>query len=214
MRVRDLVQAVTTGDFDRIDVYTAQLDIDAFIAEQTRGTAHDRGIDAAALVERKETDLRLQQLYARQLQRSLTSVKMPDFLRQFLADVWSQAVMPRSARDGNAERATRMRQLGRSLVMSVQPKGPADRQDFLRELPNLMRGLNEGLRPDPLAGVAAQGLLRRPAAHAESLKGPGHRWRWRPTCCSSSSMRLRRRRPPRPTCNAPGPTFRAGAGNG
>ena len=172
VRVRDLVQAVTTGDFDRIDVYTAQLDqLDAFIAEQTRELLTTESIDAAALVERKETDLRLQQLYARQLQQSLTSVKMPDFLRQFLADVWSQAVM-QSARDGNAERATRMRQLGRSLVMSVQPKGPAGRQDFLRELPNLMRGLNEGLDlirwPESPRKDFFAALL---PAHAESLKG-------------------------------------------
>lgn len=170
--VRDLVQDVAQGDFDRMDVYTAKLDaLEAFIAEQTRNTLKAAG-DAAAVVERRETDLRLQQRYALQLQQQLAKVPMQDFLRNFLAQVWSQAIVLAS-REGAPERALRLRQLGRALVMSVQPKGgTAARADFLRELPNLMRTLNEGLDlirwPDAPRKDFFGALL---PAHAESLKG-------------------------------------------
>ena len=170
--VRDLVQDVTSGDFDRMDVYTAKLDeLEAFIQEQTRDTLKAAG-DAAAVVERRETDLRLQQRYALQLQQQLAKVPMQDFLRNFLAQVWSQAIVLAS-REGAPERALRLRQLGRTLVMSVQPKGgTAARADFLRELPNLMRTLNEGLDlirwPDAPRKDFFGALL---PAHAESLKG-------------------------------------------
>lgn len=170
--VRDLVQDVTQGDFDRMDVYTAKLDaLEAFIAEQTRNTLKASG-DAAAVVERRETDLRLQQRYALQLQQQLAKVPMQEFLRSFLAGVWSQAIVLAS-REGAPERALRLRTLGRSLVMSVQPKGgTAARADFLRELPNLMRTLNEGLDlirwPDGPRKDFFGALL---PAHAESLKG-------------------------------------------
>lgn len=170
--VRDLVQDVAQGDFDRMDVYTAKLDeLEAFIAEQTRNTLKASG-DAAAVVERRETDLRLQQRYALQLQQQLAKVPMQDFLRAFLSQVWSQAIVLAS-REGAPERALRLRQLGRSLVMSVQPKGgTAARADFLRELPNLMRTLNEGMDlirwPDAPRKDFFGALL---PAHAESLKG-------------------------------------------
>ncbi|MFG6430471.1 DUF1631 family protein [Roseateles sp. LYH14W] len=170
--VRDLVQDVAQGDFDRMDVYTAKLDeLETFIADQSRQTLKASG-DAAAVVERRETDLRLQQRYALQLQQQLSKVPMQEFLRSFLAGVWSQAIVLAS-REGAPERALRLRTLGRSLVMSVQPKGgTAARADFLRELPNLMRTLNEGLDlirwPDGPRKDFFGALL---PAHAESLKG-------------------------------------------
>lgn len=170
--VRDLVEDVAAGDFDRMDVYTAKLDaLESFIADQSRDTLKAAG-DAAAVVERRETDLRLQQRYALQLQQQLARVPMQDFLRNFLAQVWSQAIVLAS-REGAPERALRLRTLGRSLVMSVQPKGgTAARAEFLRELPTLMRTLNEGMDlirwPDgPRKDFF--GLLL--PAHAESLKG-------------------------------------------
>lgn len=170
--VRDLVQDVAQGDFDRMDVYTAKLDeLETFIAEQARTALKATG-DAAAVVERRETDLRLQQRYALQLQQQLAKVPMQEFLRSFLSGVWSQAIVLAS-REGAPERALRLRTLGRGLVMSVQPKGGTTaRADFLRELPNLMRTLNEGLDlirwPDSPRKDFFGALL---PAHAESLKG-------------------------------------------
>ena len=67
----------------------------------------------------------------------------------------------------------RLRNAGRELVMSVQPKGtPAHRQVFLRQLPQLMKDLNTGLDrigcPDEVRHKFFGQLL---PAHAESLKG-------------------------------------------
>ncbi|OYU74054.1 MAG: hypothetical protein CFE45_35735, partial [Burkholderiales bacterium PBB5] len=69
--------------------------------------------------------------------------------------------------------AQRMRQAGRDLVLSVQPKGtPLLRQQFLRQLPQLMKDLNHGLDrigcPDEERRNFFAQLL---PAHAESLKG-------------------------------------------
>jgi hypothetical protein len=177
--VRELVHEVATGDFERMDVYEAKLDaLEHFIATQSARSLQ-AGSDAAALVERKETDLRLQQRYMQQLQAALAPVAMPDFLRDFLAQVWSQAIVlaGRSGGGGSSgdEREQRLRQTGRDLVMSVQPKGgTAQRQAFLAALPGLMRTLNEGLDliawPEPARKAFFGALL---PAHAESLKGQG-----------------------------------------
>lgn len=178
--VRELVQEVASGDFDRMDVYESKLDtLERFIQEQVTGSLKAQGDagqvgDLADLLDRKEVDLRLQQRYTQQLQAALAAVPMQDFLRDFLAQVWSQAIVL-AARDprGAADRNQRFRQLGRDLVMSVQPKGgTAQRQAFLGQLPTLMRTLGEGL--DLIAWPEAArkdffGALL--PAHAESLKG-------------------------------------------
>jgi uncharacterized membrane protein YgcG len=172
--VRELVQEVANGDFDRMDVYESKLDaLEQFIADQVGKALSQQG-DAATLLARKEVDLRLQQLYSKQLQSALTAVAMPDFIRDFLAQTWSQAIVLVS-RDAAStpERALRIRQFGRDLVMSVQPKaGTAQRQVFLGALPKLMQTLNEGLDliawPESARNAFFGQLL---PAHAESLKG-------------------------------------------
>ncbi|MCV2366670.1 DUF1631 domain-containing protein [Roseateles oligotrophus] len=172
--VQELVHEVANGDFDRMDVYERKLDtLEQFIAEQIGNALTQQG-DAATLLARKEVDLRLQQRYSQQLQTALVAVPMPDFIRDFLAQAWSQAIILVS-RDATStpERTQRIRQFGRDLVMSVQPKsGTAQRQVFLGQLPKLMQTLNEGL--DLIAWPEEQrkaffGQLL--PAHAESLKG-------------------------------------------
>ena len=103
--VRDLVQEVAQGDFDRMDVYTAKLDaLEAFIAEETRNTLKASG-DAAAVVERRETDLRLQQRYALQLQQLLAKradagvpAQLPGPAYGARPSCWPRAKVRRSAR--------------------------------------------------------------------------------------------------------------------
>lgn len=173
--VRSLVQDVANGDFDRMDVYERKLDeLEAFIAEQSAAALREQG-DAATLVARKEVDLRLQQRYMQQLQAALAPVAMDDFLRAFLAQVWSQAIVRAARDDGPPERAQRLRQAGRDLVMSVQPKsGSAQRQAFLAQLPPLMRTLNEGLDLIAWPEAARKAFFGQLLpAHAESLKGQG-----------------------------------------
>ncbi len=171
-RVRELVQEIVDGDFDQIELYGAKLAaLEGFIAEQTHQEVQSQG--AAATLGSKESELRLQQRYMLQLQASLTPLQLPDYLRSFLSQVWSQALVLAVSRDGAAsDRAQRYRRVGRDLVMSIQPKGsPALRKKFLMQLPPLMKDLNEGLAlvgwPEPAQREFFGKLL---PAHAESLK--------------------------------------------
>ncbi|MDH0868046.1 DUF1631 family protein [Mitsuaria sp. GD03876] len=172
--VRELVQDVVSGDFDRMDLYESKLDqLEHFIQEQTAQTLKAQG-DTAALLERKETELRLQRRYMQQLQQAMASVDMRDFLRDFLTQTWSEVLVHASRHpDLDAALVERLRQMGRDLVLSVQPKTtPQQRQGFLASLPVLMRTLNEGLDlirwPEPARKKFFAELL---PAHAESLKG-------------------------------------------
>jgi hypothetical protein len=72
---------------------------------------------------------------------------MDDFLRQFLTQVWSQAIIQAHANHGeHGETTQRCRAVGRDLVLSIQPKStPTERKRFLMLLPQLMKDLNEGL---------------------------------------------------------------------
>ncbi len=172
--VRELVQEIVEGDFDQIEVYEHKLGrLEAFIVEQAR-TELQAQDGAAAMLEERETDLRLQQRYAQQLLALLKPVPVPDFVRDFVAQVWSQAMMRADRLDGpDSARAQRLRHAARELVMSVQPKGsPEQRKAFLMTLPVLMKELNEGMDLigwDDAARKAFFGRLL--PAHAESLKG-------------------------------------------
>ncbi len=172
--VRDLVQEIVEGDFDQMDVYSAKLsELEQFIAQQAKQDVQSNA-QAATLVDSKESDLRVQQRYMLQLQAALSSLSMQDYLRDFLAQVWSQALAFATKRDGpQSEMVQRLKRVGRDLVMSVQPKGsPAMRKKFLMQLPALMKDLNEGMClvgwPDMAQKEFFSKLL---PAHAESLKG-------------------------------------------
>jgi len=173
-RVASLVQEVVDGDFEQISLYEQKLHaLEAFIAAQSQAQVQALG-SADALLARKETQLRLQHRYAQELEGALQGLPVPDYLRQFLATTWSQAMASAAADDGPDSALTqRLREAGRELVMSVQPKGtPAHRQVFLRKLPQLMKDLNLGLDrircPDETRRAFFAQLL---PAHAESLRG-------------------------------------------
>ncbi|MBC7735251.1 MAG: DUF1631 family protein [Bacteriovorax sp.] len=172
-RVRELVQEIVEGDFDQIDLYSAKLAaLESFIGEQTRVEVQEKG--AVSTLNTKESELRLQQRYMLQLQAALAPLSLPPYLRGFLPQVWSQALVLAVSRDGpDSDRAQRYRRVGRDVVMSVQPKGsPALRKKFLMQLPSLMKDLNEGLQligwPESAQREFFGQLL---PAHAESLKG-------------------------------------------
>lgn len=173
--VRDLVQEIVSGDFDQMEVYEGRLvDLEAFIDEQTRREVSEAaGAGAPALLDTKEDELRLQQRYMQQLQVALAAVAMPHFLRDFLTQVWSQAIVLAVRQNPDPAAGMRMRRAARELVMSLQPKGaPAQRKAFLIGLPQLMKDLSEGLAligwPES-AKKAFFGQLM--PAHAESLRG-------------------------------------------
>ncbi len=173
-QVTALVQEVVDGEFDQVAVYEQKLQaLEGFIGAQAQAELHALG-DADAVLARKEQQLRIQQRFAHELEGALKGLPVPDYLRAFLAGTWSQVIASVAADDGADGAVTqRMRQAGRDLVMSVQPKGtPVQRQLFLRQLPQLMKDLNVGLDrihcPDATRRDFFAQLL---PAHAESLKG-------------------------------------------
>ena len=109
-----------------------------------------------------------------QLQRRWRRCTLPDYLQEFLAQVWSQALVLAVRRDGaDSDRAKRYRRVGVDLVMSIQPKGsPTLRKKFLMQLPPLMKDLNEGMKLIGWPETAQKEFFGKLLpAHAESLKG-------------------------------------------
>jgi hypothetical protein len=172
-RVRKLVDEIVEGDFDQIEIYAAKVaDLEKFIADQSEGIVEKTG--AAVVLDAKESELRIQQRYMLQLQSSLSPLSLPAYLQDFVAQVWSQALVLAVRRDGaDSDRAKRYRRVGVDLVMSIQPKGsPAFRKKFLMQLPPLMKDLNEGMKLIGWPEAAQKEFFGKLLpAHAESLKG-------------------------------------------
>ncbi len=173
-RVRDLVQEIIEGDFDQVDVYAAKLTLlEAFIEQQNEDDVQSHG-EAVSVLDGKESELRVQQRYMHQLQTTLSPLVPQDYLRDFLAQVWSQALALAIRRDGpTAERTQRLRRAATDLVMSVQPKGtPTLRKAFLMQLPGLMKALHEGMGMIGWPEAAQKEFFGKLLpAHAESLNG-------------------------------------------
>ncbi|HUO94588.1 MAG TPA: DUF1631 family protein, partial [Steroidobacteraceae bacterium] len=171
-RVSQLVQEIVEGDFDQVDLYAEKLrELERFIHEQTEGVVEQTG--AATTLANKESELRIQQRYMLQLQGALNPLELPAYLSEFLAQVWTQALMTAVRQDGpDSDRAKRFRRVGRDIVMSVQPKGsPALRKKFLMQLPPLMKDLNEGMQLIGWPEAAQREFFGKLLpAHAESLK--------------------------------------------
>lgn len=172
-KVRSLVQEVAEGDFDRIEIYEQKLAaLETYTTELASG--NDQGQrEAATLLSEKEDQQRLRELYAQRIAGELKDLDAPLFLREFLAGVWSQALLRASEQGGpTSALAQRLRNAGRELFLSVQPKATAQhRKAFLAELPKLMQDLTEGM--NLIAWPEAQrraffGQLM--PCHAEALK--------------------------------------------
>ncbi len=171
--VRELVDEIVSGDFEQIEVYEEKLDrLEAYIAEQAQRDAEPADSPGAVLNQR-ERDLVVQQRYMQHLNTALLQVPMDDFLRQFLTQVWPQAIIHAHSTLGeNADLTQRFRAVGRDLILSVQPKGtPVERKRFLMMLPQLMKDLNEGLALIGWPEEAKKGFMSRLLpAHSDSLK--------------------------------------------
>ena len=173
-RVRELVQEIIEGDFDQVEVYAAKLTLlEAFIEQQNEKDVQSHG-EAVSVLDGKESELRVQQRYMHQLQTTLSPLVSQDYLRDFLAQVWSQVLALAIRRDGpDAERTQRLRRAATDLVMSVQPKGtPPLRKAFLMQLPGLMKALHEGMAMVGWPEAAQKEFFAKLLpAHAESLNG-------------------------------------------
>jgi hypothetical protein len=172
--VKELVQEIVEGDFDQIQLYDQKLEsLELFVVDQNRREVQRQG-KADEVLAHKENQLRLQQRYAAQLRHGLQDVPAPDFLRDFVSSVWSQAVMKTAINDGHdSPSVARLRLAGRDLLMSVQPKGsPTQRKAFLIALPTMMKTINAGMDMIEWPEVARKDFFGKLLpAHAESLKG-------------------------------------------
>ncbi|MFN3885424.1 MAG: DUF1631 family protein [Aquabacterium sp.] len=176
-QVTALVDDIVEGDFDRIALYEVKLaELERHVeAGHARESAEHAAVQA--LLSGKEADLRVQQRYMQALRRELAEVTLPDFVRDFLTQIWSQVQVMASVRDGaDSLLAARMRKAGHELALSVQPKGsPALRKAFLMTLPQLMKDLTEGLALIQWPEEAKQAFFSQLLpAHAESLKQTPH----------------------------------------
>ena len=174
-KVRTLVQEVVDGDFEQIDLYEQQLlALEAFIKAQSSLDSETPG-QAAELLSQKEDEQRLRQLYAERLDGDLKALAGPQFVRDFISQVWSQVLLRANASAGSDGVLTqRLRRAGRELFMSVRPLATAaHRKTFLAELPKLMQALTEGMNligwPEAERRAFFGQLM---PAHAEALKSP------------------------------------------
>lgn len=172
-KVRDLVHEVVEGEFDQIEIYETKLAaLEAHAAELAREDVAARG-EAEALLARKEDEIRLQAHYAQRLHGELQTLAAPEFVRDFVAQVWSQVLLKAAEKDGaQGALVKKLRDAGRELFMSVQPKtSPVQRKAFIAELPKLMQSLNDGMDligwPEAAKRAFFGQLL---PAHAEALK--------------------------------------------
>ncbi|MCZ2439964.1 MAG: DUF1631 domain-containing protein [Burkholderiales bacterium] len=173
-KVRDLVQEIVKGDFDQIETYSVRLAaLEAFVAEQARRAVDAQHAGATALLQQREQSLRLSQHYEQRLDQELQPLAAPAFVRDFVSRVWSRVILKAAEREGvTSERVRALRQTGRELFMSVQPKAtPAQRQAFMAELPKMVQQINEGLNmigwPEERRRRFFGELM---PAHAEALK--------------------------------------------
>ncbi len=177
-RITALVNEIVQGNFDRMDTYGPMLsELESFMDSENAREASEHAA-VAAMLNGKEADLRVHQRYMQILKRELTDVAMPDFLREFLLQIWSQVQVMAAARDGaQSPFFERMKAAGHSLALSLQPKGhPQLRKAFLLKLPQLMKDLNEGLGLIQWPEKAKQAFFAQLLpAHAECLKAaPQH----------------------------------------
>ncbi|MEY4765021.1 MAG: hypothetical protein RI907_1694 [Pseudomonadota bacterium] len=177
-QVTSLVDDVVEGDFEQIELFEGKLaELEAFVDAENQREAQEHA-QVAELLQRKEADLKVQQRFRQVLQKELHDLEMPEFLRSFLLDVWTQVQVMVAARDGaDSPHVDRMRRVAHELVVSVQPKGnPELRKAFLQTLPGLMKTLNEGLALIQWPEEAKQAFFGQLLpTHAECLKAaPTH----------------------------------------
>jgi hypothetical protein len=172
-KVTALVSEIVDGDFDQIKLYEQKLtELEQFVELQTVKEVEDNAA-VAALLSGREADLRVQQRYMHKVQKELADLEIPEFVKTFLSQIWTQVQVMVVARHGpESEPVKRMKQAANTLVMSVQPKGhPSLRAAFLKQLPQLMKDLNEGMEMIQWAAQAKQDFFSQLLPlHAEALK--------------------------------------------
>ncbi len=145
-RVQALVSEIVDGDFDQVPLYAKKLgELEQFIA--ARAQAEFESSPAAATLQAKEAEWEIAQRFGGRLHEAFEHLAMPGYLKEFLAGVWSRAIVA-AARDdgGDRTREKRYRRAAFDLVASIQPKRTTEqRSQFLAGLRGLTATLDEGL---------------------------------------------------------------------
>jgi hypothetical protein len=175
-KMRDLIREISSNEVDEIDPYEAKVcELETFVSDLAQRPAGPEQNHFADLLAHKESELQVQQRYMLQLHSSLKQINIPAYLRDFLSQVWSQAIVLADREAGpDDERSKNTRRTARELIMSVQPKGSPDlRKEFIKRLPGLMKNLKEGLAmigwPDEARDSFIAVLL---ATHSVALNQP------------------------------------------
>ena len=145
-RAAEVVDGIVEGEFEKLELYSQKLEeLESYAAELAATELRKTG--AVETLEEKEGQLRIQQRFMMSLHAELKPTPLPTYLCEFLAHVWSQAIVLASRQYGeNSADARRVRRTGWQLAMSVQPKGAASlRKRFVGALPSLMRDIQEGI---------------------------------------------------------------------
>jgi hypothetical protein len=146
VRVNALVTQIVEGDFDQVPLYAKKLgELEQFVAANAR--AAFESTPAAATLQAKEAAWQATQVFSGRLHEAYESLPIPDYLKEFLAGVWSQAIVAAAqADDADPAREKRFRRAAFHLVASIQPKRSAEeRKEFLAGLRGLTGTLDEGL---------------------------------------------------------------------
>ena len=145
-RVNALVTEIVEGDFDQVPLYARKLgELEQFIAAEAR--TEFESSPAAATLQAKEAEWQLAQRFGGRLQEAFEPLPVPTYLKEFLAGVWSRAIVA-AAQDAEADpvREKRFRRAAFYLAFSVQPKRSIEqRNQFLAGLRGLTATLDEGL---------------------------------------------------------------------
>ena len=146
VRVNALVTEIVEGDFDQVPLYVRKLgELEDFVAATSR--AEFESTPAAATLQAKEAEWQMAQAFSGRLHEAYEHLPIPDYLKEFLASVWSQVIVA-SARGDEADpgREKRFRRAAFDLVASIQPKRSIEqRNKFLAGLRSLTGTLDEGL---------------------------------------------------------------------
>ncbi|MEO7055813.1 MAG: DUF1631 family protein [Caldimonas sp.] len=175
-RVGALVTEIVEGDFDHVGLYGEKLlELENIVEELA--TVELESTPAAATLQAKELEWRLQHRFSQRLHVALEPLAIPAFLKTFLAQVWGQVILTATRHDGIDSPADRkFRRTAFDLVVSIQPKRSIEqRAHFLATLPALMATLNLGIALVEWPLAARETFFGQLIAeHAGSLKvAPG-----------------------------------------
>ncbi len=146
VRVNALVTEIVEGDFDQVPLYVKKLgELEQFVSANAR--VEFEKSPAGATLQAKEAEWQAAQVFSGRLHEAYENLPIPGYLKEFLASVWSQAIVASAqGSDADPAREKRFRRAAFHLVASIQPKRSIEeRNEFLAGLRGLTGTLDEGL---------------------------------------------------------------------